>query len=758
MISSTTCKTALVVAFLCGSLAFAQNPTKMGPIRSDDVQSKYGPEPNVKAWGAVPVDYAYQAGGTATGGTNIVQTVNITFPCTAAEVGNQLWLAASGTAAADTMYSITACSGNNYVVSPNVVTSVSAKAIAIGKQIDSSPTLSTLLGYCTSMSGNTQKGCTVKFPGMGTYVFLSTIQVSGYGPAIQKVRFECTGNEGGTQLVWAGADQGALIKVGSSTTNDFPSFEISNCTLAGIDPTAHRPDAIYLYSAGANTRIQRNHFANTYHGVRITNSFYWVVEHNYFQGSSASCIYLDSSGGSPNSNSTIRDNEINQCGGAATSPDGWAVGDFSGAAEDTLRIYNNDFEGNCCYNGMMRVLGSTPYIAGNRNETTGNCIQDGSWRDLFLSGGVFGHATVIGNEFFGGCGAIKGQYNVETSGGTNHTFVGNLYGNSTVTPVKLGNTNFVRFWETDLSLTSFTGAPDVLFGLNMGDNAKTAASIPGLALHGWAGVAGPSGQRSAGYISFGPAAGGGAAPAIFASGSPLGFPMIPTASQTGQTLQTGDIILNSYYFYGPATTRAKFPFWVARGTPQWNGGAWTGGSFDYGISSQCVFLDDTAAPASGTWNTCDFVRNTNPSTGIFGWLCTAGGTPGTWQAVYAIDPTSPPTWNSLKVGASGSTISDTRELLQNVHSCGTTTTCSNTGNGSYREIIGTVALSSGTPSTATVSSISPAFTSTTSYVCTLTNMTTQANPLKVVNTSTSSFTITGPNTVTDTVAYHCIGN
>lgn len=123
-----------------------------------------------------------------------------------------------------------------------------------------------------------------------------------------------------------------------------------------------------------------------------------------------------------------------------------------------------------------------------------------------------------------------------------------------------------------------------------------------------------------------------------------------------------------------------------------------------------------------------------------------------------IDASGLSTLTTLKVGASGSTLSDSRELVQNAHSCGTTTTCANTANGSNRIIFGTVALTSATPSTAVVTGIT-AFTSTSSYVCVLTNMTNAANNiLKVVNTSTTSFTITGPNTITDTIAYQCIGN
>lgn len=46
----------------------------------------------------------------------------------------------------------------------------------------------------------------------------------------------------------------------------------------------------------------------------------------------------------------------------------------------------------------------------------------------------------------------------------------------------------------------------------------------------------------------------------------------------------------------------------------------------------------TAAPTSGTWAKGDFVRNSNPSEAgaaaskyvVYGFLCTASGTPGTW--------------------------------------------------------------------------------------------------------------------------------
>lgn len=49
------------------------------------------------------------------------------------------------------------------------------------------------------------------------------------------------------------------------------------------------------------------------------------------------------------------------------------------------------------------------------------------------------------------------------------------------------------------------------------------------------------------------------------------------------------------------------------------------------------WLYDSAAPTSNTWAKGDIVFNDNPSAGgTLGWVCTAGGTPGTWKTFGAI--------------------------------------------------------------------------------------------------------------------------
>ena len=93
-----------------------------------------------------------------------------------------------------------------------------------------------------------------------------------------------------------------------------------------------------------------------------------------------------------------------------------------------------------------------------------------------------------------------------------------------------------------------------------------------------------------------------------------------------------------------------------------------------------------------------------------------------------------------------------------VQFCGTTTTCSHTAEVTPQIVFGSTALSSGSPSTAAVTGISPAFTNIADYVCTVTAQTTPTTALfSVAKVSTSAFTITGPNTVTTVVNYICVG-
>jgi hypothetical protein len=100
-------------------------------------------------------------------------------------------------------------------------------------------------------------------------------------------------------------------------------------------------------------------------------------------------------------------------------------------------------------------------------------------------------------------------------------------------------------------------------------------------------------------------------------------------------------------------------------------------------------------------------------------------------------------------------------LFGTAQSCATTTTCSHTDESAVLKIvIGSAALVSGSPSTAAVTGISPAFTSASTFHCTASDATTIANNVGVLTAgyvSGSAVTFTGPNTVTDSVHYVCVG-
>jgi hypothetical protein len=80
--------------------------------------------------------------------------------------------------------------------------------------------------------------------------------------------------------------------------------------------------------------------------------------------------------------------------------------------------------------------------------------------------------------------------------------------------------------------------------------------------------------------------------------------------------------------------------------------------------------------------------------------------------------------------------------------------CGNTTGFPFHVMVGTYVLSG---STSTITGISPAFTSTTSYNCVANDITTRANPVQAVPASGSSVTITNTTGATDTISMICAG-
>ena len=117
------------------------------------------------------------------------------------------------------------------------------------------------------------------------------------------------------------------------------------------------------------------------------------------------------------------------------------------------------------------------------------------------------------------------------------------------------------------------------------------------------------------------------------------------------------------------------------------------------------------------------------------------------------DPFTGSTWqtigNTINTG-SPSVIGDTFPRVQN---CGTTPVCSATVLAGAQLVIGKVTLSAGS---ATVTNITPPFTSASTYSCLGNDLTRATNGVNIVPKSGSTIRVTGADS--DLIAYHCAGN
>jgi hypothetical protein len=149
--------------------------------------------------------------------------------------------------------------------------------------------------------------------------------------------------------------------------------------------------------------------------------------------------------------------------------------------------------------------------------------------------------------------------------------------------------------------------------------------------------------------------------------------------------------------------------------------------------------------------------------GVANSLITDNGTTATYTGTGGYS--APVLVSSVATGTAPLTITSTTPVANLVVSkhpteqfCGTTSTCSATAETGPKIVFGSAPLVSGTPSTVTISGISPAFTATADYVCTVTAQSGAGSALlSVANVSASSFTITGPATDTRVVNYICVG-
>jgi len=110
------------------------------------------------------------------------------------------------------------------------------------------------------------------------------------------------------------------------------------------------------------------------------------------------------------------------------------------------------------------------------------------------------------------------------------------------------------------------------------------------------------------------------------------------------------IVTNNSCIDNQATTSQRYPIYFDDNCENCvvEGNYWTGNDYDYPRLPDDKNLGTTvgksrwyyggAAPASGTWNTGDIVWNDDPDAEEYiGWVCTSGGTSGTWKGFGEIE-------------------------------------------------------------------------------------------------------------------------
>lgn len=186
---------------------------------------------------------------------------------------------------------------------------------------------------------------------------------------------------------------------------------------------------------------------------------------------------------------------------------------------------------------------------------------------------------------------------------------------------------------------------------------------------------------------------------------------------------------------------------------------WTAGTLNNGGHAVTVTAGTAAVTTSKTdctapaYASCNFVyANSSGTVAVTATLATAMAAGNSLMAY--VETSSVIT----KIGFPNQ--ASTAYQVRVVQNCGTTATCANTSAGpGIIEVFGSVALTSASPSTASLTALP--FTSSSSYVCTASAVgntaAIAAAGIAITQTSGSAVTLTGPNTVTTVINYRCTG-
>lgn len=219
--------------------------------------------------------------------------------------------------------------------------------------------------------------------------------------------------------------------------------------------------------------------------------------------------------------------------------------------------------------------------------------------------------------------------------------------------------------------------------------------------------------------------------------------------QASPVLQTATLLNNGAFFQIPLQTATSSTNYPAPGI-KWQSSEWNGSSRQ---ASTWAFLPTFARSGVPTFENFN-LTNSGSVTGNLNFILQYPIRLGLQNAsrfntFFVANPTAPSAGVTVTGPAATGTLS-TGTICGIVDANGT---CSNTIGKGIRSIAGIASLSGGT---STITGISPAFTSASSYYCVTNDITTIANPSKGVPTTASAVAFTG--TGIDQIQFICVGN
>lgn len=524
----------------------------------------------------------------------------------APKVGDAIVVAGCGAAGADLSAHITGGTATTGTIGGTIVMDASASISGInhgarwannnGSGIDDTTAFNAAFAYCGSLSPS---GCTALIPG-GTF-FLNNATTPNAGSGRLTIRCAGSGRNGlgATNLVGIGADQTDIIHTPVTTAN---SITVENCAFVPWDYNHATQIAIHL-RGGVYHEVMNNSATNVYEFVRAEGVTENTIEYNrifpkvngiHFGPTSfvtASTVAHNSIGSgfsnvgilvdNSSQQNTYYDNTIQQ-----DNPPFAALVDLDDSASVFIRGYeefsNNPTSGFAhIFRGQAMSI-NMPYYACEWNAGANT-----TWVVGIPTATCNGQTYSIHNTANGmlcmGCSAASN----DNSTGQVPSYYSRLDANVE---------GAFRFIASDLTGT--------------GTKISTME---------WKNGAGSGAQLQMGYTI------------------PNNTNPTTPSTPSGATFSMGTVIWNRLTnnavtdpVFDPAVAWACISGPCVSNGTGYSSGIWA----EIGFVRKRTHREGTAAPGSGTWTAGDFIWNTSPTTGILGWLCTTGGTPGTWLAVY----------------------------------------------------------------------------------------------------------------------------